>query len=115
MAASGTWIPTSLRALHYGPGSVEKYLISLLPSPKSKAFIVTGNSLATKTTLIRDVEALLKGKKVRSRGGGVTEPFSEHHAATFSKIGQHAPVAQLDEASELVLRDPDIDTVISIG
>jgi alcohol dehydrogenase class IV len=39
----------------------------------------------------------------------------EHHAATFSKIGQHAPVAQLDEASELVLQNPDIDTVISIG
>jgi hypothetical protein len=62
MAASGSWIPTGLRALHYGPGSVDKYLLSLLPSPQSKAFIVTGNSLATKTALIKDVESLLKGK-----------------------------------------------------
>jgi hypothetical protein len=62
MAASGSWIPTGLRALHYGPGSVEKHLLSLLPSPRSKAFIVTGNSLATKTALIKDVETLLKGK-----------------------------------------------------
>jgi alcohol dehydrogenase class IV len=42
-------------------------------------------------------------------------PVAEHHAATFSRIGQHAPVAQLDEATEQVLRNPDIDTVISIG
>jgi hypothetical protein len=61
MAASGTWIPTGLRALHYGPGSVDKHLLSLLPSPQSKAFILTGNSLATKTGLIRDVETLLNG------------------------------------------------------
>jgi hypothetical protein len=61
MPVSGSWIPTIIRALHYGPGSVEAHLLSLLPSPKSKAFIVTGNSLATKTTLIKDVENLLKG------------------------------------------------------
>jgi hypothetical protein len=60
MAASGTWLPTGLRALHYGPGSVETRLLSCLPSSKSKAFIVTGNSLA-KTALIKDVENLLKG------------------------------------------------------
>jgi alcohol dehydrogenase class IV len=47
--------------------------------------------------------------------GGVAEALLEHHAATFSRIGQHAPVAQLDEATEQVLQNPDIDTVISIG
>ena len=34
---------------------------------------------------------------------------------TFSRIGEHAPVAQLDEATELVRNDASIDTVISIG
>ena len=84
----------------YGPNSVQKHLLETLPSPSSKAFIITGNSLATKTPLIRQVEELL-GK--------------ERHAGTFSNIKEHAPVAQLDEATELVGKDPHIDTVISIG
>jgi alcohol dehydrogenase class IV len=83
----------------YGPGSVQKYLKSCLPSANSKAFIVTGSSLA-KTNLISEVESLLS---------------PEHHAGTFSKIGQHAPVAQLDEATEAVKADQDIDTIISVG
>lgn len=96
---SGLWQPTHLKALYYGPESVSKYLISCLPSTSSKAFIVTGNSLATKTKLISQVETLLGSR----------------HAATFSKIGQHAPVADLDEATRLVQADSTIDTVISIG
>ena len=95
----GLWQPRPLQALFYGPGSVEKHLVSQLPSEKSKAFIVTGNSLATKTPLVKNLEDLL----------------GAHHAGTFSKIAQHAPVAQLDEATELVLKDPSIDTVISLG
>ena len=83
----------------YGPGSVQKHLKSCLPSEKSKAFIITGSSLA-KTHLIKEVETLLS---------------STNHAGTFSKIGQHAPVAQLDEATKAVQNDTDIDTIISIG
>ena len=40
---------------------------------------------------------------------------SKHHAGTFSNIKQHAPVAQLDEASDAVGKDSSIDTIISIG
>jgi hypothetical protein len=58
---SGTWLPTYLKALHYGSGTVDKHLVSSLPSEKSKAFIITGNSLATKTDLITKVEKLLGG------------------------------------------------------
>jgi alcohol dehydrogenase class IV len=97
---AGLWKPTHLKALYYGPDSVAKYLLSTLPTSSSKAFIVTGNSLATKTQLIKQVEQLLG---------------PEHHAGTFSKIGEHAPVAQLDEATEVVKKDPHIDTIISIG
>ena len=96
---SGLWKPTHLQALYYGPDSVSKHLLSCLPSEGSKAFIVTGSSLANKTKLIAQVEQLLGNR----------------HAATFSKIGQHAPVADLDEATKLVQADASIDTVISIG
>lgn len=96
---SGLWQPTHLQRLHYGPGSVSTHLLACLPRASSKAFIITGTSLATKTPLVQDVEALL----------------GDRHAGTFSKIGQHAPVAQLDEATELIKQDEQVDTVISIG
>ena len=96
---SGLWQPTQLQRLHYGSGSVSKHLLSCLPSENSKAFIITGNSLANKTPLIKDVEKILGSK----------------HAGTFSKIGEHAPVAQLDEATKIVENDSSVDTVISIG
>jgi alcohol dehydrogenase class IV len=97
---SGLWKPTHLKALYYGPSSVEKHLQSSLPNPDSKAFIVTGSSLANKTPLVKQVEKLLG---------------SDHHAGTFSKIGQHAPVAELDEATAIVHENNQIDTIISIG
>jgi alcohol dehydrogenase class IV len=96
---SGLWQPTQLQKLHYGSDSVKKHLLDCLPSESSKAFIITGSSLATKTPLVKQVEELLGSK----------------HAGTFSKIGQHAPVAQLDEATEIVKKDSSVDTVISIG
>lgn len=96
---SGLWMPTQLQRLHYGSGSVSKHLLDCLPNENSKAFIITGNSLATKTLLVKDVEKLLGSK----------------HAGTFSKIGEHAPVAQLDAATQIVENDSSVDTVISIG
>lgn len=97
---SGLWKPTHLQRLHYGPSSVQSHLISCLPNPSSKAFIITGSSLATKTPLIQQVEKLLG---------------STHHAGTFANIKQHAPVAQLDEATDIVAKDSSIDAIISIG
>jgi alcohol dehydrogenase class IV len=96
---AGLWQPTQLQKLHYGSGAVATHLLSCLPTEKSKAFIITGNSLATKTPLVKQVEQVLGGR----------------HAGTFSKIGEHAPIAQLDEATKIVERDASVDTVISIG
>ena len=96
---SGLWKPTHLNRLYYGPNSVKKHLLECLPSETSKAFIITGRSLQNKTSLIKQVETLL----------------GDRHAGTFAKIGQHAPVKQLDEATELVLKDESIDTIISVG
>jgi alcohol dehydrogenase class IV len=84
---SGLWQPRPLQALYYGPDCVKNHLLSCLPSKSSKAFILTGSSLANKTSLIKDVESLL----------------GDRHAKTFSNIKQHAPV------------DDSIDTIISIG
>jgi alcohol dehydrogenase class IV len=95
----GLWQPRPLQALYYGPDCVKNHLLSCLPSKSSKAFILTGSSLANKTSLIKDVESLL----------------GDRHAKTFSNIKQHAPVADLDKATELVLGDDSIDTIISIG
>ncbi|MCJ1313587.1 hypothetical protein MMC25_007266 [Agyrium rufum] len=97
---SGLWKPSRLSQMYYGPSSVQKHMISILPSKTSKAFIVTGSSLATKTPLISQLESLLG---------------PDHHAATFSKIAQHAPVAQIDEAASQCASDSAIDTVISVG
>lgn len=98
---SGLWKPNvPLQRLHYGPDTVSEYLLECLPSPSSKAFIITGNSLATRTPLIQKVEELLGTK---------------HHAGTFSKIGQHAPEKDLNQATDAVHADRSIDTIISIG
>lgn len=78
---------------------MKQHLLSCLPRESSKAFILTGTSLANKTALIKQIE----------------EQLGSRHAATYSKIGQHAPVAQLDEATELVKKDEAIDTIISVG
>jgi alcohol dehydrogenase class IV len=97
---SGLWKPTQLKALYYGPDVVKTHLLSALPSESSKAFIVTGQSLATKTPLVKELEELLTAK---------------HHAGTFSHIREHAPVAQLDQATEKVHADDTVDTIISVG
>ena len=96
----GVWKPVSLDSLYYGPSSVHNNLVSCLPSSSSKAFIITGFSLATKTTLVQQVEELLSSK---------------HHAGTFSNIKEHAPVAQLDQATDAVVNDHKIDTIVSVG
>ncbi|KAF2152019.1 Dehydroquinate synthase-like protein [Myriangium duriaei CBS 260.36] len=95
---SGLYIPTQLSKLYYGPSTVSEHLVSCLPTSSSKAYIITGSSLS-KTPLISDVEKTL----------------GDHHAGTFARIGQHAPVADIDAATDKVLADEKIDTIISIG
>ncbi|KAJ3173336.1 hypothetical protein HDU87_007710 [Geranomyces variabilis] len=109
---AGLYEPNKLQALRYGANVVRDHLLAALPTPTSRAFIVTGTSLATRTPLIKDLEQLLVG------GGGDADPQStqkNRHAGTFAHIKQHAPVEQLDEATRLILRDENIDTIISVG
>jgi alcohol dehydrogenase class IV len=97
---SGLYQPTQLQQLFYGPNTVSKHLTSILPTPTSKAIIITGTSLATKTPLIQQIEQLLT---------------PTHHATTFSAISEHAPVAALDKATTLAEKESTIDTIISVG
>ncbi|KAL9023594.1 MAG: hypothetical protein Q9196_007105 [Gyalolechia fulgens] len=97
---SGVWKPSPLRAMHYGSDTVTNHLLSSLPSDTSKAFIITGSSLATKTPLISQIESLLGSK---------------HHAGTFANIQQHAPIDLLDQAADAATKDPSTDTLISVG
>jgi alcohol dehydrogenase class IV len=96
---SGLWKPTHLQHLFYGSDCVANHLLECLPNENSKAFIITGSSLANKTSLIKSVESQLGSR----------------HAGTFSNIKQHAPVAELDKATDAVRNDSSIDTIISIG
>lgn len=86
--------------MQYGAGTVSQHLTSCLPTPSSKAFIITTSSLVSKTNIISDVERLL-GER--------------HYAGTYSSIGQHAPIADLDKATDAVTKNEAIDTLISIG
>lgn len=97
---TGLFQPHPLQRLYYGPDVVKAHLVSALPTEDSKAFIVTGTSLATKTPLIAQVEELLSPR---------------NHGGTFSGIGEHAPAALVDEATRQVSGDGSIDTIISIG
>ncbi|EXJ60788.1 hypothetical protein A1O7_04941 [Cladophialophora yegresii CBS 114405] len=97
---AGLFQPTKLKALYYGPHTVKNSLLSCLPSQSSKALIVTVPTLATKTNLIKQIEQLLG---------------PNHHLSTFHDIKEHAPIAQIDEASDLVQQDGNLDTVISVG
>jgi alcohol dehydrogenase class IV len=97
---SGLWRPQDhLKYLHYGSRCVERHLLSVIPSPTSKVFIITGTSMATKTPAIRNLEKLL----------------GELHAGTYSDIKQHGQAEGVDEATRLVNEDDEIGTVVSVG
>jgi alcohol dehydrogenase class IV len=97
----GLWQPglSQLKHLYYGAACVQKHLLSTLPTPSSKVLVLTGRSIATKTPFLQQLETLL----------------GSHHAGTFSQIRQHAPVADINQATEVVERDPAIDTILSLG
>ncbi|KAI9711577.1 MAG: hypothetical protein M1820_002142 [Bogoriella megaspora] len=101
---SGLWKPTCIEKLYYGPHCVQNDLLSCLPGDNSKALIITGSSLARRTTLVSQVEIFLGQKWADTQWAG-----------TFSSIKEHAPIACIDQAVDTVFKDTSIDTLISIG
>lgn len=97
---AGMWQPRiNLKNLYYGSGCIEQHLLDTLPSQSSKAFIITGTSLATKTPLVGKLEILL----------------GKHYGGTVSSIRQHGPLADVEKAIDTVLNCRDVDTIISLG
>ncbi|KAK4553137.1 hypothetical protein LTR86_009864 [Recurvomyces mirabilis] len=98
---AGLWQPRlNLTHLYYGPGCVQQHLQGVLPSSSSKAVIITGNSLASKTPLVQQLESLL----------------GQHHVQTISSIRQHGPAEDVLQAIEIVMAlGEDVDTIISLG
>jgi alcohol dehydrogenase class IV len=100
LTLSGAWQPRIyLKNLFYGPGCVENHLVRILPAASSRAIIVTGSSLATKTPLVQRLETLL----------------DQQHAETICNIRQHGPIDDVEAAIETVMGHPDVDTIISLG
>ena len=96
----GLWQPHSqLKHLYYGPSCVENYLLSTLPSPNSRVYIITGESIATKTPLLKQLATFL----------------GSQYAGSCSSIKQHGHVNEINQALEEVSRDPSIDTILSVG
>jgi len=82
-ALTGIYTPTPLQSLSYGPGSISllpKIIQNLHPSDASpgspKVLIVTGNSLANKTPVIKEIREMLDKAEIQS--------------VVFEGIGQHA-------------------------
>ncbi|KAF8552739.1 iron-containing alcohol dehydrogenase [Imleria badia] len=91
----------TLKGVYYGPGCVHTALPTLLAVlGASKAFVVTGNSLREKTNVVTNVERILKDNGA--------------FAATFSEIGQHAPVQGIIRGIE-AFRAAGADIIVSIG
>jgi alcohol dehydrogenase len=65
---------------------------------RSRAFIVTSRTLASSTSLVSDLEVAL----------------GDRHAGTFVGIGQHAPRADVDAATEAA-RDAGADLLVGYG
>ncbi|KAL2062747.1 hypothetical protein VTL71DRAFT_5819 [Oculimacula yallundae] len=96
---AGCYVAAPVRFMVYGRGSVLKSLPDIISKLRgSKALIVTGKTLSTKTPVIKDIESLL----------GST------HVGTFNEIGQHAPIGAIRTATKVAL-DAAVDILISVG
>ncbi|KAK7056501.1 hypothetical protein VNI00_003057 [Paramarasmius palmivorus] len=95
-----SWTDT-LRAIYYGPGSVETALPKLLATLNAtKALVVTGKSLYTKTDVVKKVEGILKS--LNAFGG------------TFYEIGEHSPIAGIRNGLKM-FKDNGCDIIVAVG
>ncbi|KAN0061323.1 hypothetical protein ACQY0O_006169 [Thecaphora frezii] len=95
----GVYNNTALQSVYFGPGVIATALPAALQKLRAKnAFVLTGNSLATKTTIIADVVKLL----------------GPAHGTTFHSVGEHAPVAGIREATAQI-RLVGADVIVAVG
>ncbi|KIY73131.1 Dehydroquinate synthase-like protein [Cylindrobasidium torrendii FP15055 ss-10] len=100
LAGSYGWTDT-ISGVYYGPGSVTTALPKLMKSlGGTKALIVTGKSLYTKTNVVSKVQAILEG--IGAYGG------------VFHEIGQHTPVNGIHRGMEL-FKQQKCDIIVAVG
>ncbi|KAF8482778.1 iron-containing alcohol dehydrogenase [Russula ochroleuca] len=94
------WTQT-LQGVYYGPGSVSTALPKLLDTlGASKALVVTGNSLYTKTDVVKKVEGILREQN--------------RYAATFYNIGEHSPISGIRAGAD-EFKKSGADIIVSVG
>ena len=96
--ASGDYTYTPIERVYFGTGSISKLRNALDRIGSQRPFLVTGQSIATKTDLVARVE--------RSSGRKL--------AGVFSEIRQHAPMSGITRAATAV-KEAKADSLISLG
>ncbi|EUC31229.1 hypothetical protein COCCADRAFT_101797 [Bipolaris zeicola 26-R-13] len=94
----GVYRASPIKLMIYGNGTSNQLLDVITELGATKAFIITGRSLYEKTPVIKNIEKTL----------------GSAHGGTFSKIGQHAPIQDIKEATSLMVRS-GCDALVSIG
>ncbi|NWJ44419.1 MAG: iron-containing alcohol dehydrogenase [Chloroflexi bacterium] len=82
----------------FGAGSAHRLSEEVIRLGGKRVLIVTGQTLATQTDVVKKIEAYL----------------GEYHIATFSGIRQHTPKSDLERALEIA-RQHKIDALVSVG
>ncbi|RYN93470.1 hypothetical protein AA0119_g9451 [Alternaria tenuissima] len=97
-SAKGVYRASPVKLMIYGNGTSNQLSDVIAELGATKAFIITGRSLYEKTPVIKNIEKAL----------------GSAHGGTFSKIGQHAPIGDIKEATALMAKS-GCDVLISIG
>jgi len=94
------WTDT-LKGVYYGPGSLARALPKLRATiGGTKALVVTGKSLYTKTDVVKKVEGVLRSENA--------------YGATFYDIGEHSPIAGI-RAGVKAFKDAGADFIVAVG
>ncbi|KAI4641022.1 uncharacterized protein J4E78_010498 [Alternaria triticimaculans] len=97
-STKGVYRASPVKLMIYGNGTSSQLSDVIAELGATKAFIITGRSLYEKTPVIKNIEKAL----------------GSAHGGTFSKIGQHAPIGDIKEATALMTKS-GCDVLISIG
>ena len=95
---SGEYTYLPIERVYFGSGSIRNLRNELDRIGSQRPFLVTGQSIATKTDLVATVERA-SGRKL---------------AGVFSEIKQHAPSSGITHATSMV-REAKADSLISLG
>lgn len=97
-APRGTFQFLPIKGVVFGPGQVETLPAQVDGLGARRAFVTTGQSLATRTDLVRRIEALL----------------GTRHVGTFAQARQHVPSRAVMEATRQA-REAGADVLVSFG